>query len=124
MVINKSMDILEKADISKLSKFRKPAQEIKEIKLEWNQQLNQYEELGYSKQDSLNRKKEATKYQLLESLKKQAIPGPFTNADEVRSFMLNVPEGKEKNDRLYDEVKYARITCTTLGPNASVFRLK
>ena len=35
MVMNKSMDLLEKAEPDEIRKFRKPALEIQEIKLEW-----------------------------------------------------------------------------------------
>ena len=39
MIINKSIDIALKADPSEISKFKKQAQAIKEVKIEWRNRL-------------------------------------------------------------------------------------
>ena len=41
MLINKSKDILDKTDPSEMKKYIKPAKEIKEIKLQWQERLKE-----------------------------------------------------------------------------------
>ena len=61
----------------------------------------------------------------LNFLKNQIPPSPFTSVEELKSYMMNKNlTEKEKNTRMYVEVRYARTTSLTLKENASVFRLK
>ena len=69
-------------------------------------------------------KQESTKYSLLDFLKKKPPPGPFSTEAEVREYMSSEVEDEMKNKRLYNEVRYAKITCMSLKPTAEVFRLK
>ena len=57
-------------------------------------------------------------------LKEQEIPGPFTSSNEIQSFMNSVPDSKEKNKRLYLEVRYERESSLSLKRTAVVFKLK
>ena len=62
---------------------------------------------------------------LLDFLKKQTPPGPFTTSNEVTTYMASDNlTNNEKNKRLYVEVRYARKTSLALKPTAAVFRLK
>ena len=108
----------------KLKTLKKPAEDIKNLKVNWNKKLKQHEEAGYHHQEFLNLKKDTQKYELLENLKSQNIPGPFTNPQEIKSYLSKTSESDiEKRDRMRKEVKYARITCSFMKPTASVFRL-
>ena len=51
-------------------------------------------------------KSESTKYTLLEELKKEAIPGPFTTSQEVRNYYAHNIDDSIKNERMYKEVSY------------------
>ena len=56
--------------------------------------------------------------------KSQVLPGPFSTADEVRSNIRLPLEENEKNKRLYVEMRYARVSSSTLKETAIIFRLK
>ena len=59
-----------------------------------------------------------------EFLKCQAIPGPFTSVEEIDIFMKSCQETKEKNSRMYREVRFHRMTSNRKKETDSVFRLK
>ena len=82
------------------------------------------QEQGYDKKKLINAKKESNKLKDLTYLKSQVPPGPFSTADEVRSYIRLPLEENEKNIRLYVKVRYARVLSSTLKETASIFRLK
>ena len=99
--------MLEKSgDLPKFQSFRKAAQDIKLMKIEWNDKMRKMEETGNLKKGVDNNHIESVKYRDLEYLKERN--GPFTTAKEVRHFDANTPENSEKNKRLYIEVRYAK----------------
>jgi len=57
-------------------------------------------------------------------LKQQEIPGPFTSSAEILEFMSSCPSSKEKNKRMYVEVRYAKESSSSLKRTAAVFKLK
>ena len=125
MLINKSIDIALKAEPSEISKYRKQAQAIKEVKAEWRKKVKEHQEDKYSEKERIRLKDEATKYELLSSLKKESMPGPFTSPEEIDTYITNSDEeDNQKNKRMYDEVKYARMTSTSLKSTNAIFRLK
>ena len=95
-----------------MSKYVKPAKVIREIKLEWNERLKKQQAEGYSAHELINTKNESTKYDCLDYLKSQTIPGPFTTAVQVHKYMNCCPESKANNEQMKTEVKYARLLCT------------
>ena len=124
MILKKSSDLLNRIDKTKLHMFKKPAEEIKDIRLQWNDKMKQYQEKGYSEKEAQNLKEEQKKLKDLDFLKSQNPPGPFSTAEEISSYMEGEESDAVKNHRLYVEVRYARKTCLSLKPTASVFRLK
>ena len=70
MLINKSIDIALKAEPSEISRYRKQAQAIKEVKAEWRKKVKEHQEDKYSEKERIRLKDEATKYERLSSLKK------------------------------------------------------
>ena len=58
----------------------------------------------------------------LEELKK--VGGPFTNADEIDTFLSEEASEKEKKDRMKAEMKFARDSSTTLPGNDPLFRIQ
>ena len=112
-------------DSTAMKKDVKPAKAIKEIKLAWNERLKKQQVEGYTAQELLNTKNESTKYDCLDYLNSQNIPGPFSTAAEIHNFMKSDEESKEKNKRMKMEVKYARLMCTSMNPSkTAAFRLQ
>lgn len=124
MIINKSSDLLDQMDASDINKFSKPAKAIKEIKLKWKKNIELHAKEAYSDKEKASLHEESIKYDLLERLKREEIPGPFTSEKEIRNYLDSKQDEKAKNKRLYDEIRYARVTCMSLKPTAAVFRLK
>ena len=125
MLLAKNSDLIKNSlPKTKLKNFKQPANEIKTIKLDWINKLKKYQEEGYRQQELINLKNETVKFELLEFLKSQDVPGPFSNIEEIKLFMRSTDESPLKNARMKKEVKYARMTCTSLKPTAPVFRLE
>ena len=104
-----------------LKEFIKPAIEIKEIKAEWKEKMRKREQEGYTEKELVNAHFESVKYKDLEWIKQQG--GPFTKPEGVDQYM-NSSHGEEIiNKRLYVEVRYARNSCLSMKPTASVFSL-
>ena len=67
--------------------------------MKWTEKLKSFQADGYSKQECLNLRKESERLELLEFLKLQEFPGPFTKPTKVKEFMQSDlrPEKKKKN---------------------------
>ena len=124
MILNKSKDLLSDGKKGEFRKYRKQAKEIKELKLNWNKRMVELQEKGFNQNDVVNVKLESQKLKDLEFLKKQSHSGPFTSSKEVSQFMDAVDESKEKNQRMYVEVRFQKNTTTGLKKDHAVFRLK
>ena len=59
--------------------------------------------------------KEVSKLSDLEFLKNQTILGPFTSTDEIDKYMSSSKDQHEQQNRLYVEVRYARVTCLSMN---------
>ena len=86
MILNKGRDLIKSQD---LSKFKKPAQKMKELKLQWNDKMKEMETKGFSKKEALNLQEETKKLADLEFLKKQQPAGPFSSSEEVSTYLSN-----------------------------------
>ena len=124
MLINKCKDILDKTDPSEMKKYIMPAKEIKEIKLQWQERFKEQQTKDFPEKEKSSLHQESQKYNLLELLKKDKFQGPFVSEDEVMKYMALKIDDKIKNTRLYNEVRYARMTYMSLKPTAVVFWLK
>ena len=126
MILNKSTDLLEKTlhKHKKFLSFEKAAESVNEIELKWTEKLKKHEADGYSKQECLNLRKESERLEILEFLKSQALPGPFTKPVEVKSFMKSNTTLQEKQRRMKKEVKYAHVSCATMKESHALFRFK
>ena len=78
----------------------------------------------YSDKEKSCLKEEPTKYILLEKFKKEDIPGPFTNEDEIKRYLLHQVDDDTKHKHMYGKIRYARISFMSLKPTAAVFHLK
>ena len=69
-------------------------------------------------------KRRVNKVQCFKKLKKEVTPGPFSRENEIKRYLLHQVDDDTKNKRMYDEVRYARISCISLKPTAAALRLK
>ena len=60
----------------------------------------------------------------LEYLKQQSNPGLFTSTEQVKMFMKQIPESKEKNEQMYIKVRFQKNTSEFLKKDNATFRLK
>ena len=84
MVINKSVDLLVAVEPGEHYKYRKPAKEVKDIKLKWRTMVQSHQQDAYQEKDRIRLKDESTRYTLLEELK--AENGRFTNREEIEQY--------------------------------------
>ena len=63
--------------------FRKAAKEIKEIRLEWSEKMNELKKKGFDAKDALSVKNDAAKIKDFEYLKTQEMPGAFMLNDDI-----------------------------------------
>lgn len=122
LVLNKSFDLIEKKSPEEYRRFRKPAQAITSLKVEWRQKMKVMEEDAFIQKESINSHIDSIKYRDLEFLK--SVGGPFTKAEEVQEYMDVTEESKEMNKRLYVEVRYAKNSSLRLKHIDPLFRLK
>ena len=122
LVLNKSID-LTSGCFSNYRRFKRPADDIKELKLEWSKKMNDLEKEGLSKQEVAALTQENKKLKDLAFLKTQTPPGPFCCAEDVDRFMQASTE-PVRNKRLYTEVRYAKHSTSNMKRSSNIFRLK
>ena len=126
MILNKSIDLLGKTlyKPKKFLSFKKASESINEIKLKWTEKPKKHQVDSYSKQECLNLRKDSDRLEILEFLKSQALPDPFTKPIEVKSFMKSNITPQEQQRRMKKELKYARMSCTSMKESHAFFRSK
>ena len=123
VLLNRSKDLLEEKP-NEYRKFRKEANIVKEIRNEWDKKMDQLQEESYLLKEVETDRKSAMILEDTEFLKGQVISGPFTSVEEIDLFMNSCPESKEKNKRMYREVRFHRMTSNRKKETDSIFRLK
>ena len=123
LLLMRSSDLIAKAPSGSFKYFKKQAADIKKIKYGWTQKMEHLKNQGYEEQNLVHLRKEKVKLDDLDFLKQQPSPGPFTKPEEVTAYLKETSENN-KQDRLYVEIRYARLTSLTLKQGASVFRLR
>ena len=122
IVLNRSIDLIENADDFRA--YRKTASIIHDMRKEWEEKMQSLQKDSYALREAEMSKREATILKDTEFLKKQTSVGPFTSVEEVNEFMESCPESKQKNERMYREVRFHRMTSRRKKESDSVFRLK
>ena len=56
---------------------------------------------GFTEKDIINLQLENLKLKDLEFLRNQIPPGPFSKPEDVNSFMGDISESKDKNNRMF-----------------------
>ena len=108
---------------SNYRRFKCPADDIKELKLEWSKKMNDLVKEGLSKQEVAALTQENKKLKDLAFLKTQTPPGPFCCAEDVDRFMQASTE-PVRNKQLYTEVINAKHSTSNMKRSLNIFRLK
>ena len=114
LILNKSFDLLEKKPAHHFKTFRKPAQAVSALKMEWNEKMKVLESNAFAEKEKINTHFESVKYKDLEFLKSKG--GPFTTPDEVDSYMKK--KEIDPNDKKPEAICRSKICKNTS------FRLK
>ena len=123
MVLIKSKDQIRN-EFKDLRKFKLPAKEIKELKLQWTNKMAEIKKEGLQLKEASSLAQEKKKLQDLEFLKTQSPVGPFTSAEEVEKYMKSEVDEEQRNKRLYTEMRYAKHSTVSMKRSSEVFRLK
>ena len=83
MVLNRSTDKIRNK-FKDLRKFKLPAKEIKELKLQWTNKMTEIEKEGLQLKEASSLAQEKKKLQDLEFLKTQSPVGPFTSGEGLK----------------------------------------
>ena len=105
MILNKSSDLIDKKANVVFCKFQTEAIKIQEFKLKWSEKMASLQEKGFTEKDIINLQLENQKLKDLEFLRNQKPRGPFTKPEDVNSFMEDIPESKDKNNRMFIEIR-------------------
>ena len=124
MILNKSSDLIDKKANVVFRKFRTEAIKIEELILKWSEKMASFQEKGFTEKDIINLQLENQKLKDLEFLRNQIPPGPFTKPEDVNSFMEDIPESKDMNNRMFIEIRFQKNTSTAMWKNVEVFKLK
>ena len=117
-------------------KFRKEAEEIRDLKIKWSQKMKDRFAAKLTEKQAVAVNKEEKRLLMLEKLKK--CGGPFTTSDQVDAYLtlsrqreesaLNAKEKakitKEVAGHMKLELKYARDSSTTLPKSDPIFRIQ
>ena len=72
------------------------------------------EESGFSQMEIISTNIERQKLDDLDFLRKEPYSGSFATSEAVTSFMKNEAEGREKNKKMYTEVRFQRNASQSL----------
>ena len=86
--------------------------------------MTKLQEKGFTEKGIMNLKVGNQKLKDLEFLRNQIPPTPFTKPEDVNSFMEDIPESKDKNNRIFIVIRFQKNPSTGMRKNAEVFRLK
>lgn len=122
----KAEDLIEKCPSGSYKAFMKKVSstgQIPAIIKEWERKQQELIEKGMQSKEIANIAVDKRRIGDLETLKK--LGGPFTDERQVEDYMNDEHfTTKEKNKRLYLEVRYARDNSLSIPKTSDIFRLK
>ena len=75
--------------------------------------MTKLQEKGFTEKD-INLQLENQKLKDLEFLRNQIPSGPFTKSEDVNSFMEDIPESEDKNNRMFIEIRFQKNTSAAM----------
>lgn len=123
LVKNRSFDLIELKPVGEYKNYIAKAKSVNLLVKNWKEKQLEMEKEGMGKKEIESLASEKRKVKDLDKLK--SFSGPFTKPDEVDDYVSRMDiTVKEKQDRLYTEVRYARDTTLSLPKKSELFRLK
>lgn len=121
-VLNKSFDLI-KCPQFRNRFYKSSAKNIAAKFNEWNESQKIMEELNFKQSEMSSMLQDKRKLDDLAILASDTnLAGPFSSIEDINKYMnLNISE-KVKSQRLYVEVRYAKLTSSI--PNSPFFRLR
>ena len=122
LVLQRGKAILEKST-SSMHSFRNAAAAKREVELKWKESVAEKFRQGADEKQLIAQRQERKRLDLIQALKDAG--GPFTEADEVQSYLDNPAiNEKVKNSRMKKEIQFARDSSTTLPKSDALFRIQ
>ena len=119
----KSVDLIECRPVDCFQNYGKKAKKVNGLVMEWAEAQANLERAGMTNKEASKVSCEKRKLSDLDKL--VSLGGPFTRAKQVDNYLKRKrPSNKDKQDRLYTEVRYARDTTLSLPRTSELFRLK
>jgi len=94
----------------------------KEIRKQWEEKIIELQKDSYALKEAEAARRAAAILKDTEFLGRRTIPDLFTSVDDVDEYMDSCPDSKEKNTRLYTEVRFQRMTSTRKKETYDIFR--
>ena len=121
IVLGKTADLRTNSD-SNFRSFYKEAEKKAEVSLKWSAKMKEKFSKGVDEKRVVAHQQERKRLDMLDGLKE--MDGPFTNADEVQTFLDDTKITDElKKKRLKLEMQFARESSTTLPKSDPIFRI-
>ena len=129
IILQKTKALREASQDPGFRSFRLQAQKKRDKEVEWNAKVKEQFKSSAEKKQEAALGQERKRLLMLEDLKKSG--GPFTNAEEVETFLkeTDVSLKKEENEkrkkvRMKKEVQFARESSTTLPRVDPLFKIQ
>ena len=123
LIKSKSYDLVELKPTGEYKKYHANVKTVNLLIKNWKERQLEMEKAGMGKKEIESLVSEKRKVKDLDKLK--SYGGPFTKPEEVDEYVARKDKSeKEKQDRLYTEVRYARDTSLSLPKKSELFRLK
>ena len=121
-VINKALRLTKDKVVDKKFKEMEKRKVLPSIVEVWDRKQEELSKEGMTSKEAQNLVVDRRRNLDLSKLKDMG--GPFSSSTEVKAYLLSDLPEKEKNVRLYLEVRYARDASLSFPKNSEIFRLK
>ena len=123
IVLQKTRVLREMSQGPSFRSFRNAVEVRREKEVEWNLLVKEKFSTDAEKKQEVALGQERKRLVILETLKSSG--GPFTNAEEVETFLADTSiMDKDKQRRLKKEMQFARESSTTLPKVDSLFKIQ
>lgn len=119
----KSVDLVELHPAGTFKEYSKKAKNVNKLVQEWQENQLKLQREGMTRKETSQVSCERRRLSDLDKL--VSLGGPFTKARQVDDYLKRKRTSlKDKQDRLYTEVRYARDTTLSLPRTSDLFRLR
>ena len=123
LVKGKSYDLIELHQADEYKNFKPAVKTINKLVKDWKEKQEELKYTGLNNKEIQSISTDKRRITDLDWLKERG--GPFTKLEQVDDYVRRADvTDKEKQKRLYKEVRYARDTSLSLPKSSEMFRLK